>query len=287
MRTDNMEHKALFTIPKASYSTAIAVTKPLPPQRVITGHKQTDAYLWVLEVIQLNEPAHLEAAEAALAKIKIKPQDAQERYTAYLRRSGAHPLQIAFGSMSMDNPENYFKNARKAIEEAATVRGVFGSYEAALEDTAAERLMLVGELADVYAPFWGWTEQEIRDECMEGQRCFDRDEKREEISKGFAAQLPAPHMLSDVVREMMYWRWLYWQRNRASRELGYEYGDGDRDHITHRESYLESLLSTLKPVSRKEAIEVCQWVLKDDRFSDLGNLTHAIILNLVGSVPNA
>jgi hypothetical protein len=36
--------------------------KPLPLQKVITGHKQTDAYLWVLEVIQLNEPAHLAAA---------------------------------------------------------------------------------------------------------------------------------------------------------------------------------------------------------------------------------
>lgn len=71
MRTDNNEHKALFTIPTAAYSSALANIKPLPEQRRITGHKQTDAYLWVLEVIRLNEPAHLDAAEAALVKIKI------------------------------------------------------------------------------------------------------------------------------------------------------------------------------------------------------------------------
>ncbi|EMK7453690.1 helix-turn-helix domain-containing protein, partial [Escherichia coli] len=51
MRTDNNEHKALFTIPTAAYSSALANIKPLPEQRRITGHKQTDAYLWVLEVI--------------------------------------------------------------------------------------------------------------------------------------------------------------------------------------------------------------------------------------------
>lgn len=42
MRTDNPAHKALFTIPAASQSQEIAVTKPLPEQQVITGHKQTE-----------------------------------------------------------------------------------------------------------------------------------------------------------------------------------------------------------------------------------------------------
>lgn len=74
MRTDNNEHKALFSIPTAAHSSATANIKPLPEQRRITGHKQTDAYLWVLEVIRLNEPAHLDAAAAALEKIKISPK---------------------------------------------------------------------------------------------------------------------------------------------------------------------------------------------------------------------
>ncbi|EHL93890.1 hypothetical protein HMPREF1024_01272 [Klebsiella sp. 4_1_44FAA] len=59
---DNPAHRALFTIPEPFFSSVPALIKPLPLQKVITGHKQTDAYLWGLEVIQLNEPAHLAAA---------------------------------------------------------------------------------------------------------------------------------------------------------------------------------------------------------------------------------
>ncbi|ELV1369704.1 helix-turn-helix domain-containing protein, partial [Escherichia coli] len=111
MRTDNNEHKALFTIPTEAYSSALANIKPLPEQRRITGHKQTDAYLWVLEVIRLNEPAHLDAAEAALVKIKISPKEAQERYSRYLLANGGDPFQIAFGTIGMDNPAQAIRNA--------------------------------------------------------------------------------------------------------------------------------------------------------------------------------
>lgn len=122
MRTDNNEHKALFTIPTAAYSSALANIKPLPEQRRITGHKQTDAYLWVLEVIRLNEPAHLDAAEAALVKIKISPKEAQERYSRYLLANGYEPFQVAFGIIGMDNPAQVIRNARENIKKAASVR---------------------------------------------------------------------------------------------------------------------------------------------------------------------
>lgn len=46
----NPVHRALFTIPEPRFSSVPALTKPLPPQKVITGHKQTDTYLWVLKV---------------------------------------------------------------------------------------------------------------------------------------------------------------------------------------------------------------------------------------------
>ncbi|MGQ1886219.1 hypothetical protein [Serratia marcescens] len=85
---DNPEHAALFVIPAASHSTIIGTIKPLPPQRVITGHKQTDAYLWVIEVIKTGEPSHIAAAEAALQKLTIKPKEAQDRYTDYLMVQG-------------------------------------------------------------------------------------------------------------------------------------------------------------------------------------------------------
>ena len=287
MRTDNPEHKALFTIPEPSYGTAVAAIKPLPPQRVITGHKQTDAYLWVLKVIQTNEPAHLPAAEEALAKLKITPKQAQELYSQYLMKSGVAPFQIAFGTMSMDNPAGAIKAAKSAIEEASKVRAAFGSYDAAMDNVPAEDLMLVGEAGEAYSGYWGWNEQEIADECVKGARCAEIDEQRKAISKGFARHLPEPGTLSDVVREFQYWDWLYGMRNRAEKELGYQYADGGRCHINDREEYLEPLLSTLKPVSRQEAIEVCKWILDGERFMDRGELTDAIILNLVGECDNA
>ncbi|ERK09572.1 hypothetical protein L580_0987 [Serratia fonticola AU-P3(3)] len=281
-RTDNLTHKALFTIPAPSYGTALATTKPLPPQRVITGHKQTDAYLWVLEVIRLNEPTHLQAAEDALKKLKITPKQAQERYSAYLMKSGVDPFQIAFGTMSMDNPQGCIDGARRNIEKASQVRAAFGSYDAALDNTPPENLMLSGELADVYSSCWGWMKEEIAEECVRGARCGEIDEQRKAISQGFVMQLPEPTTLSDVVREFQYWDWLYSMRNSAEKELGYEYANGERSYINDREEYLETLLSKIKPATRQEAIEVCKWMLDEDRFMDLGEITEGIILNLVG-----
>ncbi|MDC9591897.1 helix-turn-helix domain-containing protein, partial [Xenorhabdus sp. XENO-10] len=117
------------------YSTALATVKPLPVQRKITGNKQVDAYLWVLAVIRTNEPAHLEAAEAALKKLKITPKEAQTKYADYLMKSGAAAFQVAFGTMSMDNPQGYIDRAKEQISDAAKVRATFESYEAALELT--------------------------------------------------------------------------------------------------------------------------------------------------------
>lgn len=287
MRTDNPAHKALFTIPAASQSQEIAVTKPLPEQQVITGHKQTDAYLWVLKVIQTNEPAYLQVAEDALAKLKITPKQTQERYSQYLMKQGVAPFQIAFSTMSMDNPAGYISGAKRAIESACKVRAQFGSYHAAMDNVPAEDLMLVGEVGEAYSGYWGWTEQEIAEECVQGRRCEEINEQVKAISKGFVSQLPAPATLSDVVREFQYWDWLYSMRNSAEKELGYQYADGGRAHISDREDYLEPLLSTIKPVSRQEAIEVCNWVLDGERLMDRGELTEAIILNLVGECDNA
>ncbi|MEW5290313.1 helix-turn-helix domain-containing protein [Erwinia papayae] len=282
MRTDNIEHKTLFSIPEPSFSNVVALRKPLPPQRKITGHKQTDAYLWVLEVIQLNEPAHLQAAEDALAKLTISPKEAQQRYSDHLMKSGAHPFQIVFGTMSMDNPAKAIKAAKSAIEEASRVRSLFGSYEQALENTEAENLMLVGKIAAAYEGLWGWNEEEKEQGWMDGGRSMEIDKLRKEMSKGFADQLPQPHTLSDVVREYEYWSWLCSLRDRAAKELGDTYGDYERRYIYDREDYLENLLTIIRPVTRQEAIEVCRWVLANERFEIGGGDTDKIMLNLVG-----
>ncbi|EDQ6342341.1 helix-turn-helix domain-containing protein [Salmonella enterica] len=282
MRTDNSEHKALFTIPTAAHSSALVNVKPLPEQRRITGHKQTDAYLWVLEVIHLNEPAHLDAAEAALEKIKISPKEAGERYSRYLLANGCDPFQIAFGTIGMNNPANAIKSARENIKKASEVRATFGSYESAMEDVEAERVIKSSaKFIDDYD--WGWTTEELEAGHIDGGRMFEIDEQRRVMVAGYRDVLPEPHTLSDVVREFIYWDWLYQVRHTAGRELGHGYGYSEHHKsVCDRERYLEKLLATIKPLSRAEAVEVCRWFLasgKDEYMEDKGA---AVILNLVG-----
>ncbi|ECI3855322.1 helix-turn-helix domain-containing protein [Salmonella enterica subsp. enterica] len=282
MRTDNNEHKTLFSIPTAAHSSALANIKPLPEQRRITGHKQTDAYLWVLEVIRLNEPAHLDAAEAALEKIKISPKEAEERYSRYLLANDCDPFQIAFGTIGMNNPANAIKSARENIKKAAEVRATFGSYESAMEDVEAERVIKSSaKFIDDYD--WGWTPEELEAGHIGGGRMFEIDVQRRVMVDGYRDVLPEPHTLSDVVREFIYWDWLYQVRHTAGRELGHGYGYSEHHKsVCDRERYLEKLLATIKPLSRAEAVEVCRWFLasgKDEYMEDKGA---AVILNLVG-----
>ncbi|HCL5348207.1 TPA: helix-turn-helix domain-containing protein [Salmonella enterica subsp. salamae serovar [1],40:z35:e,n,x,z15] len=282
MRTDNNEHKALFSIPTAAHSSALANIKPLPVQRRITGHKQTDACLWVLEVIRLNEPAHLDAAEAVLEKIKISPKEAEERYTRYLMANGGDPFQVAFGTIGMNNPANAIKAARENIKKAAEVRATFGSYESAMEDVEAERVIKSSaKFIDDYD--WGWTPEELEAGHIGGGRMFEIDEQRRVMVDGYRDVLPEPHTLSDVVREFIYWDWLYQVRHTAGRELGHGYGYSEHHKsVCDRERYLEKLLATIKPLSRAEAVEVCRWFLASGKGEYMEDKGAAVILNLAG-----
>ena len=282
MRTDNNEHKALFTIPTAAYSSALANIKPLPEQRRTTGHKQTDAYLWVLEVIRLNEPAHLDAAEAALVKIKISPKEAQERYSRYLLANGYEPFQVAFGIIGMDNPAQVIRNARENIKKAASVRAMFGSYEAALEDVEAERVIRSSQKF-INDHLWGWTAAEKKAGSIGGSRMTEIDEQRRAFVDGYRDVLPEPYTLSDVVREFVYWDWLYSVRHTATKEQGDEFGYSEHhESVYDRERYLEKLLATIKPVTRAEAVEACRWFLASGKGECMEDDGAAVILNLVG-----
>lgn len=281
MRTDNNEHKALFTIPTGTHNTVVANIKPLPAQRKITGHKQTDAYLWVLEVIRLNEPAHLDAAEAALKKITITPKEAEQRYSRYLLANGSDPFVVAFGTIGMDNPARAIEVARENIQKAADVRSTFGSYEAAIEDVEAE-LVIKSSSRFTDDHCWGWTDAELKAGSIAGSRIHEIDDQRRERAAGYCDVLPEPHTLSDVVREFVYWDWLYSIRNTAAKELGDDFGSEQHEAIYDRERYLEKLLSTIKPVSRTEAIDVCQWYLASEKTEYMDDGGSAVILNLVG-----
>lgn len=280
---DNPEHRVLFAIPEPKYSTELATVKPLPPQRVITGHKQTDAYLWVLEVIKTGEPAHIAAAEAALKKLTITPKEAQERYTRYLQQNGAGWTSV-FSTMWLDNPQHFISNAKSQREKAAKVRGVSGCYEAAMEPTEPERLMMAA-YGEIYGEgLYGWKEEEKAQGRIKGDRVFETWDARKAVSKGFRDVLPDPYTLSDVVREYLYWAWLVDMRSAARKEIDPGgYGD-DFPEISDREDYLDKLLETIIPCSRQEALEVLKWYLQSERHQGCMDAdSDAVYLNLIGA----
>lgn len=259
---DNHEHKALFTIPELKYSTELAMIKSLPPQQVITGHKQTDAYLWVLEVIKTGEPAHIAAAEEALKKLTITPKEAKERYTRYLQQNGAGWTAV-FSTMWLDNPSHYINSAKAQREEAARVRGVFGTHEAVFDPVPAECLIesKYGPYGEIYC-----------DVMVEGDGEFI-----------YTDVLPAPYTLSDVVREFQYWDWLSRMRVAAYKELHPDEYAWEGSHIWDRERWLENQLEIIRPVSREEALNVLRWYLEFPDFKSSGRRQDGVYLNLIGS----
>lgn len=258
---DNPEHRVLFTIPEKKYSTAVAVPKPLPPQRTITGDKQTDAYLWVLEVIKTGEPAHIAAAEDALKKLTITPKQAQENYTRHLQAQGAGWTSV-FSTMWMDNPQHYIDQAKAQYEKAGAVCGVFGSLEAVFKPVEAERRIeeVYGVYQDIYCDY-----------MAEGPGEF-----------AFTDVLPEPYTLSDVVREIQYWDWLSSMRNGAFRELYPNEYPNENGHLWDREQYLDHLLETIRPLTRIEALDVLKWYLKYPRYQDMNADSDGVYLNLIG-----
>ncbi|EBQ6225640.1 hypothetical protein [Salmonella enterica] len=259
---DNPEHSALFTIPELKYSTELAMIKSLPPQQVITGHKQTDAYLWVLEVIKTGEPAHIAAAEEALKKLTITPKEAKERYTRYLQQNGAGWTTV-FSTMWLDNPSHYINSAKAQREEAARVRGVFGTHEAVFDPVPAECLIesKYGPYGEIYC-----------DVMVEGDGEFI-----------YTDVLPAPYTLSDVVREFQYWDWLSRMRVAAYKELHPDEYAWESSHIWDRERWLENQLEIIRPVSREEALNVLRWYLEFPDFESSGRRQDGVYLNLIGA----
>ena len=279
---DNPAHAALFCIPGTQFSNLPAIPKPLPPQQKITGHRQTDAYLWVLEVIKTGEPAHIAAAEEALQKLTITPKEAQERYTQYLQAQGAGWTAV-FSTFLMDNPQHHINSAKAQREAATAVRSTFGSYEAAMEATAPERLMMAAYGGVYEEALYGWTEEEKARGRIGGERIFETWDARKAASKGFRDVLPEPYTLSDVVREYLYWAWLIDMRSAARKETDPDgYGD-DHPEISDREDYLDTLLETIRPRHQQEALEVLKWYLDFDRFQDMGADSDGVYLNLIGA----
>ena len=88
MLTDNLAHRALFTLPpiRPSAETAPAI-QALPEQKVVTGDKEVDAVLWLREVIKTGQAGPIATALDAAAKIKTPLKEIEQRYVDYVKRS--------------------------------------------------------------------------------------------------------------------------------------------------------------------------------------------------------
>lgn len=98
MLTDNLAHRALFTLPpiRPSAESAPAV-RTLPEQKVVTGDKEVDAVLWLRDVIKTGQAGAVTTALEAAKKIKTPLKEIEQRYVDYVKRtSGNNPFAVMF-----------------------------------------------------------------------------------------------------------------------------------------------------------------------------------------------
>ena len=128
---------------------------------------------------------------------------------------------------------------------------------------------------------YGIVREEVGDGCIFGiDRYLELEDMRKNAHHGFTDVLPSPHTLSDVVREFEYWKWLYWVRVAAGRELGHQHSEGLNQEVYDREDWLDTQLATIRPIHQQEAIDILKWLLKSDRHEGRDEID-VILMNLI------
>ena len=258
--TDNLEFRALFSLPPIALSASTALaTVQTPTPKNETGDRELDAVLWLRDCIKTAHPALIAAALEAFKKIKTPAKDLERRYSDYLiRASGGNTLAAVFGGFDFANLEGLAQSSvkKKARQDEALAR--FGSEKALFEMTPAETL------------------------CKKAVRGLKRDKEwgvydLEEAAARFAKRPElVPHTLSDCLYEQDYWDSLYWLRNDFSTYTS----DADPAGRAH-DDYCFAMLAKIPPRSKEEALQVYQH-LEDKEGMDRDE-TPDILRNLIVS----
>ena len=255
--TDNLAHRALFTLPpiRPSAETAPAV-QVLPEQKVVTGDKEVDAVLWLREVIKTGQAGPIATALDAAAKIKTPLKQIEQRYVEYVRRnSGGNPFAALF-TIGFSDLDRLAGESLKKAAAAAEARARFDG-DAIWEDTPAEQ----------------FCEKSLK-RCKGYKGYIDND--KAEVSKRFRKRADLmPHTLDDCLHEIAYWGHLY-----ALRSAVGERGDGMHEAIS-REWFVEGLLSEIKPRDEAEALRVLDYAAQAESIEHDGMV--AIARNLIAS----
>ncbi|MBC3496137.1 hypothetical protein HU764_004625 [Pseudomonas sp. SWRI100] len=257
MLTDNLVHRALFTLPpiRPSAETAPAV-QVLPEQKVVTGDKEVDAVLWLREVIKTGQAGPITTALDAAKQIKTPLKEIEQRYVDYVKRSsGGSPFAVmfAFGFADLEGL------AKGSLEKAALVSEARARFEGEtiFEDTPAEQ----------------FCEKALK-RCKGFKSYIDND--KSQVAKRFRKHAELmPHTLDDCLHEIAYWGRLYVLRHAVG-----EWGDGMHEAIA-REWFVQDQLSEIKPRNQAEALRVLDYAAHAESIEHDGMV--AISRNLITS----
>jgi hypothetical protein len=143
-RRGNPDHQRLFAIPETPPSpcTDLAIRR-LPEARRVTGDAEVDAVLWLADVCKTAQDLRvLDLALEAAQRIRRPVAEIEQRYADWLRRQpGVSPLQVAFGSFGVANVVKKVEHARARLIGNTAGLAIFGTFQAAMEPTPAERML--------------------------------------------------------------------------------------------------------------------------------------------------
>jgi len=258
----NAQALAFFALPPLVLSdcTAVAAPAALPEQRNVTGDTDTDAMLWLREVIETGDAALIATAMQAAQRIKTPAKELERRYADHLvRASGGNTLTAMFGSMNFADLPGHAKTVldKQARRREAVAR--FGSEAAVFADTATE-LFCMDALAKVKRERQ-WDSYPLKAACTAFEAHADM----------------RPHTLGDCLAELAYWDALYRLRS------AWPDSCDPLPQVSAREDYLHHCMGLLRPKDRGEAKEVLRYLVSDHGKEAVDeDTTDLILANLVG-----
>lgn len=253
---DNLEHRALFSLPPIRESAETLPSVPeLPPQEAVTGDKEVDAVLWLHSVIGTGQAVLIERAMEAAKKIETPLAVLEKRYRDHLVRTNPGNPFAAMSSFGFADLEGL---AARAIEKhRLRIEGAARFGDALMADTEPEAF------------------------CIKALRGLKRGGMLDDYDKDKAAQRfqarpeLMPHTLADCLYELDYWNHLYRLRNATDRDCS----EGP-PQASAREWFVFGLLAEIRPRDRSEAKAVFRYLIASER-SDMAE-GDAILENLIG-----
>jgi hypothetical protein len=253
--TDNQVHRALFTLPAARPSTQTLPAVPeLPPQTRVTGDKEIDAVIWLRAVIDTGNPALIEKAMQAKAKIKTPLAEIEKRYLQHLVSANPGDWTVAFKTFCFADLDGLAASAIQREQLRAETLARFG--DGIFAETEAESFC-VDTLFGL--------------ERSGSMLYFDKAEVAARFRKHTALM---PQTLADCLHELKYWNDLYRLRNAVDRDAA-----DPAPEATARDWFVFGQLAEIRPRGKDEAMTVFRYLSDDNRMGMTE--TESILINLI------